>query len=37
MPMTKIMNGEMTVDQWMDDVEKAMAQARDDIAKDAAQ
>lgn len=34
-PMTKIMNDQMTVDQWMDDVEKAMTQCREDIKKDA--
>lgn len=32
-PTTKIMNGQMTVDQWMDDVEKAFAQIREDFAK----
>jgi N-acetylglucosamine transport system substrate-binding protein len=36
-PMTKVMNGQMTVDQWMDDVEKAMAQCRADLAKAAAE
>lgn len=36
-PITKVMNGQMTVDQWMDDVEKAMAQCRSDIAKAAAE
>ena len=35
-PMTKIMNGQMMVDQWASDVEKAMAQCREDIKKDEA-
>lgn len=32
--VTKVMNGQMTVDQWMDEVEKAMKQIRDDMAKE---
>lgn len=35
--VTQVMNGQMTVDQWMDNVEKAMKQIRDDEAKAAAQ
>ena len=31
--VTQVMNGQMTVDQWMDNVEKAMKQIRDDEAK----
>jgi len=31
--VTAVMNGDMTVDQWMDNVEKAFAQARDEISK----
>jgi N-acetylglucosamine transport system substrate-binding protein len=32
-PTSKVMNDQMTVDQWMEDVEKAFAQIRDDFAK----
>lgn len=35
--VTQVMNGQMTVDQWMDSVEKAMKQIRDDEAKAAGQ